>query len=966
MSPERLQQVEELFHWALEKTAAGRAELLSQADPEIRHEVESLLAAHGDAGFLEEPAMQNASLLAGGTIVTQAEMPASLGPYRLESRLGAGGMGKVFRAVDTRLGRAVAIKTSHAQFSARFEREARAISSLNHPHICTLYDVGPNYLVMELVEGETLAARLRNGALPVELALSFAAQIASALTEAHSKRIIHRDLKPSNIMIAKTGVKVLDFGLAKLGHEETVNASHMVMGTPAYMAPEQREGKPVDARADIYAFGLILYEMLTGERSRTKRKRCPLPKLDRLIDRCLEEDPEHRWQSASDIERELSAAVLTRRALPVAAVAAGALAAILLVASYLYFPRTPKIAAKGAVILADFDNKTDDPVFDDTLRLGLTVELQQSPVLTLLSDWRIQQELALMGQPKQTRLTPDLARQMCERTGSTAVLEGSIATLGSQYVLGLRARNCTTGNIMDQDQVVAARKEDVLTALTQVARRFRTRVGESLAAVEMRSPPLAQVTTASLEALKAFTAANGLNVSSASGADIPFLRRAVEIDPQFAMAHAYLGLSYSNLGESALAAESATKAFELRHRVTDRERHFIEFSYHRHATGNLEKAYQALETWLQAYPRGKETASELGPMNPQGLMGGLSTHGTGRYERAREALHKEIAVDPNYVIAYMALASNYFLTSRFAETADTLRRAAERNLDAPILAVIRFNLAALHGDQGQMDQLAAQARGKRRLDHLMPHQESLAHFRFGRLQAARLASTRSVDLALQESAREEAANYHCTRALWEVLAGNLAEGRSSAAAALELSSGRDVQFVAGLALALSGDAARAEALAQSMAERLPEDTFAKFTYVPVLGGAASLARGKAKESIETLQTALRYELAVNGLNFNHFVLGGLHSAYVRGRALLVLNRHAEAAAEFQKILDNPGLVALDPIGPLAQLHLATAHAASGDGARAKAAYDAFFRLWKNADPAIPVLRQARAEYARLP
>src|SRR5215472_12481502 len=306
MTLERFQQIEELYHAVRTSAGEERAALLAQADPELRRDVESLLAQPDSARFLDRPAVENANATElGDSTMTVLTAGACLGPYRIEGKLGQGGMGEVFRAVDTRLGRAVAVKTAHERFSARFEREARAISSLNHPHICTLYDVGPNYLVMELVEGETIEARLKRGPLPLKTALLYASQIAAALAEAHGKGIIHRDLKPGNIMIAKSGVKVLDFGLAKSGQDETVTNSLMLMGTPAYMAREQRQGKTADARSDIYSFGCVLYEMLTGGRVGAQRKRIPSRRLEKVVNRCLEEDPGLRWQSAAELEREL-------------------------------------------------------------------------------------------------------------------------------------------------------------------------------------------------------------------------------------------------------------------------------------------------------------------------------------------------------------------------------------------------------------------------------------------------------------------------------------------------------------------------------------------------------------------------------------------------------------------------------------------------------------------------------------
>src|SRR5450432_1376403 len=416
MTPERFEQIEEMYHAARQGTAGERAALLAQTDPALRREIESLLAQRGGGEFLDRPAIQNAPDLLDDATLTQLAAGASLGPYRIESKLGEGGMGEVFRAVDTRLGRAVAVKVTQQQFSARFAGEARAIASLNHPNICTLYDVGPNYLVMELVDGETLAARLKQGPLSIEMVRVYGGQIAAALAEAHAKGIVHRDLKPGNIMIAKSGVKVLDFGLAKSGRDETVTASGMVMGTPAYMWPEQREGQPDDARSDIYSFGCVLYEMSTAARVGPQRRRLPSRKLERIVSRCLETDPGRRWQSAAELEGELAAitgAGRGKRMVPAAAAAILGLSG----AAYFYLHRAPRLTDKDTIILADFDNKTGDPVFDDTLRQGLAVELQQSPFLNIVSDALVRRTLTLMGQPKDAPLTTELAQQVCERTG---------------------------------------------------------------------------------------------------------------------------------------------------------------------------------------------------------------------------------------------------------------------------------------------------------------------------------------------------------------------------------------------------------------------------------------------------------------------------------------------------------------------------------------------------------------------
>jgi len=959
MTPEYFQQIEELYHAAREKSANERAALLSQVDPELRREVESLLAQRSGGEFLEQPAIQNAPELLGDETVTGIAVGTSLGPYRIESKLGQGGMGEVFRAVDTRLGRAVAIKIAQEQFIERFEREARAISSLNHPHICTLYDIGPNYLVMELVEGETIAARLKSGALPVKDALMYASQILAALEQAHEKRIIHRDLKPGNIMIAKSGVKVLDFGLAKSEQDVTLTVSHMAMGTPAYMSPEQREGKPADVRSDIYSFGCVLHEMLTGARVGSGRNSVASRRLQRAISRCLEEDPDRRWRSAAELERELFAIVAARshekrKATPVVLATAFVLA--LGISGWLLLThKTHALTDKDTIVLADFTNSTGDPLFDGTLRQGLSVQLEQSPFLSLVSEDRVQQTLRMMSQPVDARLTPQLAREVCQRTASAAVLEGSIATLGSQFVLGLRAENCRTGKVLDDEMVQAAKKEDVLNALSQMASKFRAGVGESLVTVQQHDVPLEEATTSSLEALQAYSMGWQRNALAGNDAALFFFKRAVEIDPKFAMGYAALALYSGASGESNLATENIRKAYELRDRASDKEKFFITAYYDGRGTGNQEKAQQTCEQWAQVYPR---------DWSAHTFLTGFIYPVLGRYEKGVEEGRKAIALVPDAYTGYYLLGYNLIYLDRLADLEDVLHQTSERKFDNPFLSRLRFDLAFLKGDSAGMQREVAAAQGKPGAEDSISDRQAFALAYTGRMQEARKWSKSAITLAQQAGHRERAALFETRAALWEAFFGNMPEAKRTTKEALALARNREVRFGAALALAMSGEASQAQSLANDLGKDFPEDTSVRFYYLPAVRATLALNHGDTSQAIEFLQANVPFELGVpRSATFAYF--GALYPVYVRGQAYLAAHQGSEAAREFQKIVDHPGITIGDAFGVLAHLGLARAYALTGDTAKARAAYQDFFTLWKDADPGIPVLKQAKAEYAKL-
>jgi len=628
------------------------------------------------------------------------------------------------------------------------------------------------------------------------------------------------------------------------------------------------------------------------------------------------------------------------------------------VGGYFYLTRTPKLTDKDTIVLADFNNTTGDSVFDGTLRQGLAVQLEQSPFLSLISEERIQQVLRLMDKPADARLTPEIAREICERTASAAVLGGSIASLGSQYVLGLRAEDCRTGNVLAEEQVQAARKEDVLNALGQMASKFRTRVGESLITVKKHDTPLAEATTPSLEALKAYSAGWKASFSTGSAAAVPFLKHAIEIDPNFASAYAALGRMYGDIGESLLSAVNTSKAYELRDRASDQEKFFISLSYDLQVTGNLEKGQQTCALWVQAYPRA---------WVPHGLLSGDIYPATGKREESVEEAKIALDIDPGFSIGYLNLATGYMALERLDEAENTLQRASERKLEIPDFFVLRYVIAFLKGDKVGMEREAALARERRGVADWISNSEGFVLAYSGHLEAARKMSQLAADLARKTERRETEALYEADAAVREALFGNVSTARQRAVDALELSKSRDVAYGVGFALALSGDSSRSQVLTEDLSRRFPEDTRVQFTYVPTLRALLALNHKQPSKAVELLQTAIPYEGGSSTTGGSEFLLGAgnLYPAYVRGLAYLAAQHGTEAAAEFQKILDHRGIVICDPVGALAHVQLSRAYVFSGDKTRAKSAYQDFLTLWKDADPDIPILKQAQAEYANL-
>jgi serine/threonine protein kinase/tetratricopeptide (TPR) repeat protein len=1017
MDSKRWEQIDSLLQAVLEQSPAERKRYLHQAcagDEALEREVRSLLSAQERAGgFLESPAIEVAAREIARSESTDAglRVGASVAQYRVIARVGGGGMGVVYKAEDTRLKRFVALKFLSAELAGdpgaldRFQREARAASALNHPNICTIHDVGEEsghpFLVMEFLDGNTLKRRISAGPLELDELLSLSIEIAGALGAAHSAGIIHRDIKSANIFVTRLGhAKVLDFGLAKTIHlpEPAVGSAAgaaavqigvtnpgSAVGTAQYMSPEQVRAKELDTRTDLFSFGVVLYEMAAGAmpfRGDDSENvfdailnHDPTPpngvnrtvpvELERIIGKCLEKDRNLRYQHASDVLADLQrlkrdsdfgrsvTSVRSARRWPVAAYPAVA-AAVVSAAAFFYFHRAPKLTDRDTIVLGDFANTTGDPVFDQTLRQGLAVELQQSPFLSLVSDQRIRGTLRLMGRPADARLTAELAHEVCQRAGAAAVLDGSIAMLGSRYVLGLRARNCHTGDLLDAEQTQVEKKDEVINALSRIAGRFRTRVGESFATVEKHSTPLAEATTTSLEALQAYSAAlRALGSSDASA--LPFYRHAIELDPNFAMAHAALGRVYGNQNEADLSAESTRRAYELRNRTSDRERFWIAAAYDMQVTENLGKARQTCEAWAQTYPR---------EVTPHAFLAGAIDPVLGKNEEAVAEAAKEIELDPNFAIAYYHLAARNRNLGRLENGEQALDRASKRGFESAVFALERYDFAFLRGNRDEMERLVALARGKPEADEWITHHKGFVLAYSGHLQEARRMARAARELAHQANNQESEGLYEAGEALWEAFFGNETAARRTAIAAFAVSNGRGVEYGAGLALAMAGDTKRSQDFADDLAKRFPEDTSVQFSYLPALRARIALNRNDPAKAIELLEAAVPYELGTPRSAI-HANFGALYPVYMRGEAYLKAGKGAEAAAEFQKILDHRGLVVTDPIGAITRLQLGRALGLSVDQVRAKAAYQDFLTLWKDGDQDIPLLQSARAELSKL-